>query len=89
MDPVHTSTLPHTHTLTHTPSPTPTHMHTCSQDSHTCCCFFNTARRTVLQFPIDAYGRDLGVSVTGGYVYRGCLFPNLRGFYIYGDYGSG
>jgi len=39
--------------------------------------------------PIYAYGRNVGVSVTGGYVYRGCHFPNLRGLYIYGDYGSG
>ena len=48
-----------------------------------------TASGAVLNFPIDAYGRSLGVSVTGGYVYRGCLFPNLRGIYIYGDFGSG
>ena len=43
----------------------------------------------ILKFPIDAYGRGLGVSITGGYVYRGCLFPNLRGIYIYGDFGTG
>ena len=58
--------------------------------TYTCTIFcFYSASGTVLEFPIDAYGRDLGVSVTAGYVYRGCLFPNLRGVYIYGDYGSG
>ena len=39
--------------------------------------------------PIDVYPRSVGVSITGGYVYRGCLYPNLRGLYIFGDYGSG
>ena len=39
--------------------------------------------------PISIYDHDVGVSVTGGYVYRGCHFPNLRGLYIFGDYGTG
>ena len=39
--------------------------------------------------PIDSYPHSVGVSVTGGYVYRGCVFPNLQGLYIFGDYGSG
>ena len=39
--------------------------------------------------PIHAYSRDVGVSVTGGFVYRGCVFPNLQGLYIFGDYGNG
>lgn len=40
-------------------------------------------------FPIHDYPRSEGISVTGGYVYRGTRFPDLYGKYIYGDYGSG
>lgn len=39
--------------------------------------------------PILDYGRDLGASVTGGYVYRGTKVPELAGAYIYGDFVSG
>ncbi|MCS7056332.1 MAG: PQQ-dependent sugar dehydrogenase [Thermoflexales bacterium] len=39
--------------------------------------------------PITDYGRSLGGSVTGGYVYRGSDFPWLNGVYFYGDYVSG
>jgi glucose/arabinose dehydrogenase len=41
------------------------------------------------QFPIAEYGRTEGVSVTGGYVYRGRMFPELLGTYLFSDYGSG
>jgi glucose/arabinose dehydrogenase len=42
-----------------------------------------------LKQPIATYGRDMGFSVTGGYVYRGQRAPALRGAYIYADYVSG
>lgn len=42
-----------------------------------------------LIFPVWEYGRDQGISVTGGFVYRGEELPELEGLYIYGDFGSG
>uniref|UniRef100_A0AAY4A001 SRCR domain-containing protein n=1 Tax=Denticeps clupeoides TaxID=299321 RepID=A0AAY4A001_9TELE len=39
--------------------------------------------------PIYAYPHKHGKSVTGGYVYRGCEYPNLNGMYIFGDFMSG
>jgi glucose/arabinose dehydrogenase len=39
--------------------------------------------------PIWDYGRSLGQSVTGGYVYRGTKVTELAGAYIYGDFVSG
>jgi glucose/arabinose dehydrogenase len=38
--------------------------------------------------PLVDYGRTLGISVTGGYVYRGQEMPRMRGAYFYGDYSS-
>ncbi|MFL0800347.1 MAG: PQQ-dependent sugar dehydrogenase [Agarilytica sp.] len=35
--------------------------------------------------PISVYGRDQGVSVNGGYVYRGTQSTSLTGQYIFGD----
>ena len=49
----------------------------------------NCANRTGLVKPVFEYGRSDGVSVSGGYVYRGARFPFLNGIYIFGDYGSG
>jgi glucose/arabinose dehydrogenase len=42
-----------------------------------------------LMAPVAEYGRDLGCSVTGGYVYRGEAIPDLRGWYLFSDYCSG
>jgi len=36
--------------------------------------------------PIWEYGRDRGMSVIGGFVYRGCALPALRGLYLFSDY---
>ena len=45
--------------------------------------------RTGLEMPAAEYGREVGCSVTGGYVYRGSSLPSLYGAYVYGDYCSG
>ena len=38
--------------------------------------------------PVTDYPRSLGYSVTGGYVYRGNAIPELRGKYVFADYGT-
>jgi putative heme-binding domain-containing protein len=38
--------------------------------------------------PVMSYPRRLGVSVTGGYVYRGHNAPAMQGCYIFGDFES-
>jgi glucose/arabinose dehydrogenase len=45
--------------------------------------------QTGLELPVFEYGRDEGISVIGGFVYRGSTLSGLHGIYVYGDYGSG
>jgi glucose/arabinose dehydrogenase len=42
-----------------------------------------------LTLPVLDYGRGIGGSITGGYVYRGCRMPGYAGTYFYGDFVSG
>jgi len=44
---------------------------------------------TGLTDPIAEYNHQEGISVTGGYVYRGQQIPALQGVYVFGDYGTG
>lgn len=39
--------------------------------------------------PVAEYNHSEGISVSGGYVYRGGQIPALQGIYFYGDFGSG
>lgn len=38
--------------------------------------------------PVAEYDHDEGISVIGGFVYRGGELPALRGRYVFGDYGT-
>jgi len=39
--------------------------------------------------PIYEYDHTVGISITGGYVYRGCAIPELPGTYVFGDWSAG
>lgn len=39
--------------------------------------------------PVHEYGRDLGISITGGFVYRGKAIPDLVGWYVFADFQTG
>ena len=42
-----------------------------------------------LTLPIHVYSHALGISITGGYVFRDPTVPALIGLYIFADYGTG
>ena len=39
--------------------------------------------------PVFEYDHTQGTSISGGFVYRGKLFPELREHYVFGDWGTG
>ena len=39
--------------------------------------------------PAVEHSHAEGISITGGYVYRGTALPQLAGQYVFGDFGSG
>lgn len=46
----------------------------------------NGCKQTGLELPIAEYNHGVGISITGGYVYRGKTIPALWGKYIFGDW---
>lgn len=40
-------------------------------------------------YPLAQYQHDVGKAVSGGYVYRGKLIPELQGSYLFGDIATG
>jgi glucose/arabinose dehydrogenase len=44
--------------------------------------------RDGLVLPVDTYVNNGGEAVVGGYVYRGACFPDIQGWYFYGDYAN-
>ena len=61
-------------------------MHCYEDDPPGSCAQFLNGGSTL---PVLEYSHSLGCSVTGGYRYRGQLYPQLNGIYFYGDYCSG
>jgi len=41
-----------------------------------------------LRLPVWAYTHETGISITGGYVYRGAAIPALYGKYVFSDFGT-
>lgn len=45
--------------------------------------------RPYLMYPVVQFDHDEGSAVSGGFVYRGAVLPELAGVYVFGDLGRG
>lgn len=48
----------------------------------------NGCDQSGIKLPIHEYGREEGISVTGGFVYHGPTVKSLQGKYVYADYAT-
>lgn len=61
----------------------------CREGAHTFDNSIASCATSSLIDPITEYGRSLGASITGGYVYRGTQSTDLFGRYLFADFVSG
>jgi glucose/arabinose dehydrogenase len=49
-------------------------------------CYEPGCDRSAYEAPVWEYPHSQGISITGGFVYRGCVMPDLVGSYVFSDF---